>query len=69
MVSVFPGAHRLYVVAGPAAFLTRGCGSTGFSSLTLFTFIATFVQAWNGVAFYVFGGAGGLLAPAWFTMT
>lgn len=44
-------------------------GTVGFSCLTPFTFIATFVQGWYTVAFYLFGGAGGLLALAWFAMT
>ena len=34
-----------------------------------FTFVATFVQAWYVVALYLFAGAGGLLALAWFAMT
>lgn len=44
-------------------------GIAGFSFLTLFTFVATFVQAWYVVTLYLFGGAGGLLALAWFAMT
>ena len=44
-------------------------GIAGFSLLTLFTFIATFVQAWYVVALYLFAGGGGLLALAWFAMT
>ena len=34
-------------------------GIAGFSFLTLFTFVATFVQAWYVVALYLFGGVGG----------
>jgi len=34
-----------------------------------FTFVATFLQAWYVVALYLVGGAGGLLALAWFGMT
>jgi hypothetical protein len=43
--------------------------AAAFSLLTLFTFVATFIQAGYVVALYLFGGAGGLLALAWFAMT
>ena len=47
--------------------------STSCSALAgrwaLFTFVATFVQAWYVAALYLFGGVGGLLALAWFAMT
>lgn len=43
-------------------------GIIGFTSLSLFIVIATFVPLIYYFAFYVFGSLGGLLALAWFTM-
>jgi hypothetical protein len=64
------GARRLYVVAGLSAFLAMLANvAAGFSLLTLFTFVATFIQAGCVVVLDLFGGAGGLPALAWFAMT
>jgi hypothetical protein len=43
-------------------------GIVGFASLSLFTFIATFVPALYELAFYVLGSLGGLLALSWFAL-
>lgn len=43
-------------------------GIIGFSFLTLFTALATFVPALYLVAFYLFGMIGGLLALTWFVL-
>ena len=44
-------------------------GIVGFTFLTIFTFLATFVSAIYFVAYYVFGMIGGLLALIWFILT
>jgi hypothetical protein len=44
-------------------------GIVGFTFLSLFTILSTFVPCLYYVSFYVFGMTGGLLALAWFTMT
>jgi hypothetical protein len=43
-------------------------GIVGFASLSLFTFIATFVPALYELAFFVLGSLGGLLALSWFAL-
>jgi hypothetical protein len=43
-------------------------GIVGFTCLSLFTVLATFVPSLYFVAFYVFGMIGGLLALAWFVL-
>jgi hypothetical protein len=45
---------------------TAWVGIVGFTCLCLFTVWATFVPAFYGVAFYLFGTIGGVLALAWF---
>lgn len=68
--NVLLGAALWAVVAGLSAFLAMLANvAAGFSSLTLFTFVATFIQAGYVVVLYLFGSAGGLLALAWFAMT
>lgn len=44
-------------------------GLVGFSFLTLFTIIATFIPAWYMFAFSFLGSIGGLLALTWFALT
>jgi hypothetical protein len=43
-------------------------GIVGFTFLSLFTIIATFVPALYSFAFYFLGSIGGLLALSWFTL-
>jgi hypothetical protein len=43
-------------------------GLVGFSSLMVFTILATFVSAMYEIAFYGFGMVGGLFALAWFLL-
>jgi hypothetical protein len=43
-------------------------GIVSFTSLALFTIIATFVPALYTFAFYVFGSLGGILALTWFAL-
>lgn len=43
-------------------------GIVGFTSLSLFTIIATFVPALYELAFYVLASLGGLLALSWFAL-
>ena len=43
-------------------------GIVGFTSLSIFTIWATFIPILYGVAFYLFGMIGGLLALAWFIL-
>ena len=43
-------------------------GIVGFTFLSLFTIIATFVPALYTFAFYVFGSLGGILALTWFAL-
>jgi hypothetical protein len=44
-------------------------GIVGFTFLSLFTIIATFVPALYTFSFYFFGSTGGILALTWFTLT
>ena len=44
-------------------------GIVGFTFLSLFTIIATFVPALYSFAFYFLGSIGGLLALSWFALT
>jgi hypothetical protein len=78
-----PGAFFGLFVSGIAAIvlaviMLRGSvfsrthgwiGLVGFTFLTLFVVIATFIPPWYLFAYYNFGGIGGLLALAWFAMT
>jgi hypothetical protein len=48
--------------------VTGWIGIVGFTFLSIFTIWATFVPVLYGVAFYVFGMIGGLLALAWFIL-
>ena len=43
-------------------------GIVGFTFLSLFTILATFVPALYTIAFYFFGSIGGLLALTWFAL-
>jgi hypothetical protein len=43
-------------------------GIAGFSFLTIFTILATFVPSLYFIAFYVFGSLGGLMALTWFAL-
>jgi hypothetical protein len=43
-------------------------GIVSFTSLSLFTIIATFVPALYTFAFYIFGSLGGILALTWFAL-
>lgn len=43
-------------------------GIIGFTFLTAFTFLATFIPSLYHFAFYVFGSIGGLLALIWFVL-
>lgn len=43
-------------------------GIVGFTFLSLFTFLATFVPSLYYLAFYVFGSLGGILALIWFIL-
>jgi hypothetical protein len=43
-------------------------GIIGFTFLSLFTILATFVPALYTIAFYFFGSIGGLLALTWFAL-
>ena len=43
-------------------------GIVGFTCLSLFTIIATFIPALYQVAFYFLGSMGGLLALSWFAL-
>ncbi len=45
------------------------CGIVGFTFLSAFTFLATFVPAWYMFAYYFLGSIGGILALAWFFLT
>lgn len=47
---------------------TAWIGITGFTSLSVFTVLSTFVPALYYITFYVFGMIGGLLALAWFVL-
>ncbi len=78
-----PGSFIGLFLSGIAAFsisiiMLRGrvftgmnawAGIVGFSFLTFFTVIATFIHSWYIFAFYFFGGLGGVLALSWFGMT
>ena len=44
-------------------------GIVGFTFLSLFTIIATFVPSLYTFAFYLFGSLGGILALTWFALT
>lgn len=44
-------------------------GIVGFSFLSLFTIIATFIPSLYEVAFYFFASIGGILALSWFALT
>ncbi len=47
---------------------TAWIGIVGFTCLSIFTFMATFVSSWYHLAFYGFGRIGGLLALACFLL-
>ena len=47
---------------------TSCIGIVGFTFLSLFTILATFVPALYTFAFYIFGSLGGLLALTWFAL-
>ncbi|RJQ28418.1 MAG: DUF4386 family protein [Peptococcaceae bacterium] len=47
---------------------TAWIGIAGFSFLSMFTILSTFVPALYLIAFYVFGMIGGLLALSWFLL-
>ena len=47
---------------------TAWIGIVGFTFLSLFTILATFVPALYTIAYYGFGAIGGLLALAWFAL-
>jgi hypothetical protein len=45
------------------------CGVVGFTFLSLFTFVATFIPVWYMFAYFFFGSIGGILALVWFALT
>ncbi|GAB6273777.1 MAG: hypothetical protein STSR0004_06400 [Peptococcaceae bacterium] len=47
---------------------TAWIGITGFTLLSVFTILSTFVPALFYIAFYIFGMIGGLFALAWFVL-
>lgn len=47
---------------------TAWIGITGFTLLSVFTILSTFVPALFYITFYVFGMIGGLFALAWFVL-
>jgi hypothetical protein len=78
-----PGSFFGLIISGLAAITTSvimlragvfgkinvWCGIIGFTFLSLFTFVATFIPMWYMFAYYFFGSIGGLLALTWFTLT
>ena len=74
----FPGLILSGIAAITISFVMRGggifgkanswIGILGFTFLSLFTVLATFVPSLYFVAFYVFGMIGGILALTWFVL-
>lgn len=78
-----PGSFFSLILSGLAAIsisviMLRGgvfgkvnawIGIIGFTFLSLFTFLATFVPSLYYLSFYVFGSLGGVLALIWFILT
>lgn len=62
------GISFIMVRGGIFGKVNAWIGVVGFTSLSLFTFIATFVPALYELAFYVLGSLGGLLALSWFAL-